>query len=237
MKMRIDTHCHLDLFDDPIATARAYEKAQTCCVMATMLPSHYQMALPHLKQFKAIRPALGMHPLRAKESINELNLFAELVNSVEYIGEIGLDFSAEGIKTKKLQIHILGRILPLTDNGKFITMHSRNAHEELFKMLDEYNVGPVCFHYFIGGAKAAERLVSKGHYISLNHQMLSGKHNYLIDVIPRERIIVETDGPFLTKKPIETIDDVYTRLSKAWNMDISEIEYLVWENFNECRTK
>lgn len=67
--------------------------------------------------------------------------------------------------------------------------------------------------------------------------MLSGKHNYLIEVIPRERIIVETDGPFLTKKPIETIDDVYIRLSKAWNMDISEIEYLVWENFNECRTK
>lgn len=235
--MRIDTHCHVDLFNDPIAIARTYEEAQTVCIMTTMLPSHYQMALPHLMQFKTIRPALGMHPLRVTESKNELDLFEKHVEFAECIGEIGLDFSAEGIKNKILQIKVLKKILPQIGNGKFVTVHSRFAHEELLNILDEYNIGPVCFHYFIGGSKAAERLVAAGHYISINCQMLTGKHNYLLKTIPRELLLVETDGPFLTRKPLKTIDDVYDGLSKAWGIDKSDTETLVFKNFNKCRTK
>jgi len=97
--MIVDTHCHIDLFDDPIATASAYKSAQTGCVMATMLPSHYQAGLPHLKPFKTIWPALGMHPLRVHECKNEIKMFVDLASSSDYIGEIGLDFSTEGKET------------------------------------------------------------------------------------------------------------------------------------------
>lgn len=234
--MRVDTHCHIDLFDDPVATARAYERAQTCCIMATMLPSHYQAALPHLKPYKTIRPALGMHPLRAKEGKNEINLFKELVYSAEYIGEIGLDFSSEGKKTKTLQLDNLRSISSMIGSGKFVTMHSRDAHDEVSSILDEYNVGPVCFHYFIGGPHDAEKLASKGHYFSINHRMLLSKHRCIIDAVPRERILVETDGPFLTKRPLVMVDQVYDELSKVWLLDKLETEKLLTLNFSNCRT-
>lgn len=234
--MRIDTHCHIDLFDDPVATLRAYERAQTCCVMATMLPSHYQAALPHLKPYKIIRPALGMHPLRATEGNNEISLFNELVNSAEYIGEIGLDFSSEGKKTKSLQLENLRSISSMIGRGKFVTMHSRDAHDEVSCILDEFNVGPVCFHYFIGGPQDAEKLASKGHYFSINHRMLLSKHRCIIDAVAREQILVETDGPFLTKRPLAMIDQVYNELSKVWLIDKLETEKLITLNFSKCRT-
>lgn len=74
----IDSHCHIDLFDDPIALIQEFERSHMCCVMTTMLPSHFQMALPHVKQFKNIFPALGLHPLRVQEGRIELDLFFEI---------------------------------------------------------------------------------------------------------------------------------------------------------------
>lgn len=235
--MHIDTHCHIDLFDDPVSTACAYERAQAGCVMATMLPSHYKAALPHLKPYKAIWPALGMHPLRAEEGKKEVSLFKELVRSAEYIGEIGLDLSNEGKKTKVLQFENLRCILPMIGSGKFVTIHSRDAHDEVSSILDEYNVGPVCFHYFIGGPHAAEKLVSKGHYFSINHRMLLSKHRSLIEAIPRECILVESDGPFLTKRPLAMMDQVYDELSKIWQIGKFETEERVILNFSKCRTR
>jgi len=234
--MRVDTHCHIDLFDDPISTARAYESAQTNCVMTTMLPSHYQAALPHLKPFRAILPALGMHPLRVSEGKNEIRMFVDLARSAECIGEIGLDFSVEGQRTKKLQSAILGSILPAIGNGKFVTVHSRNAHDELSGLLDDYHVGPVCFHYFIGGPQTAARLAAKGHFFSLNSRMLSNKHSRIIDAVPRDHILVESDGPFLTKRPLAMIEHVYNELSKIWHTDKFETEELLALNFCRCRT-
>jgi TatD DNase family protein len=234
--MRIDTHCHIDLFDDPIATARAYESVQMSCVMTTMLPSHYQAALPHLKPFRAIRPALGMHPLRVSEGKNEIKMFVDLACSAGCIGEIGLDLSADGQKTKKMQSDILRSILPAIGNHKFVTVHSRNANNEVSSLLDEYQVGPVCFHYFIGGPHAAAGLVAKGHFFSVNSCMLRNKHRSIIDAVPRDRILVESDGPFLTKRPLAMVEHVYDELGKIWHLDKFETEELLSLNFSRCRT-
>lgn len=204
--------------------------------MATMLPSHYQAALPHLKPYKTIWPALGMHPLRAKEGKNEIFMFKEFARSADYIGEVGLDLSAEGRKTMQLQTDNLKKILPAIGNGKFVTMHCRDAHDEVSSILDEFNVGPVCFHYFIGGPYVAEKLVLKGHYFSINHRMLLNKHRSIIEAVPRERILVESDGPFLTKNPLSMVDHVYDELNKVWNTDKFETEELLAINFSRCRT-
>lgn len=234
--MRIDTHCHVDLFDDPIAIAQTYDRGQVSCVMTTMLPSHYQAALPYLKPFRAVKPALGMHPLRVSEGKNEIEMFVSLVSSTEYIGEIGLDLSAEGQRTKTLQSTILRNILSVIGKGKFVTIHSRNAHKEVSGLLDEYHVGPVCFHYFIGGPSAAAELAAQGHFFSVNSRMLGNKHRSIIDAVPRNRILVESDGPFLTKQPLAMIGRVYDQLGKIWRADRLETEELLTSNFYRCRT-
>jgi TatD DNase family protein len=163
-------------------------------------------------------------------------MFKDFACSAECIGEIGLDFSAEGRETMELQSDILRKILPAIGRGKFVTIHSRNAHDEVSSILDEYNVGPVCFHYFIGGLPAAEKLASKGHYFSINHRMILNKHRSIIDAVPRQRILVESDGPFLTKRPLAMTNQVYDELSKVWHIDKFETEELVSHNFSKCRT-
>ena len=163
-------------------------------------------------------------------------MFVDLACSAEYIGEIGLDLSGKGQRTKTLQSTILRSILPAIGNGKFVTVHSRNAHDEVFNLLDEYHVGPVCFHYFIGGPHAAAGLAAKGHFFSVNSQMLKNKHRSIIDAVPRDRILVESDGPFLTKHPLTMIEHVYNELSKIWHTDEIETEELLSLNFFRCRT-
>jgi len=234
--MLIDTHCHIDFFDNPISTAQAYERTRTRCIMATMLPSHFRAAITHLSRFRSVRRALGIHPLRADEGSREVTMFRNLVNEVEYIGEIGLDLSKEGIATKKQQFDIVMCVLRYLNPGKFVTVHSRNAHEELARLLEDNQVGPVCFHYFIGGTRAAREIAEKGHYFSINHRMLRSKHREILDAVPREKILVESDGPFLTKRPLAVIEYVYDKLSEIWKIDRDQVEKLVVSNFDKCRT-
>ncbi len=234
--MLIDTHCHIDLFNNPIATASIYHNAKTSCVMTTMMPSHYQMALPYLKPYKCVMPAIGLHPLRVHEDKEEIKKFINYVNDTAYIGEIGLDFSFEGKKTKLKQLDTLKTILPFLKNNKFVTVHSRNAHEELAQLLDDYHIGPVCFHYFIGGPQTAGALAVKGHYFSVNVNILRSKHRNLIEAVHRDHILVESDGPFLTNQPLKMIQYVYDELSKIWQTDKYVTEHIISANFEKCRT-
>jgi TatD DNase family protein len=236
MSILIDTHCHIDYFGDPIETAKSYEANNLSCVMVSMLPSHYQMALSHLKPFGVIRPALGMHPLRAKEGRNEIKQFLGMVEGVEFIGEIGLDHSPAGRDSKTIQEEVLGKILPSIGAGKFVSVHSRDAHNPLAEMLNTYSVGPVCFHYFTGGSDSALKLVSAGHFFSVNIKMLKGRHRTLLDCLPKERILVESDGPFLTKEPIRAVKEAYALLGNVWGMSECAVIKLLKDNFNKCRT-
>jgi len=235
--MMIDTHCHIDMFDDPIRIAKSYYRENTACVLTTMLPSHYHAALPHLQSFQGIYPALGMHPLRANEGQKEIGCFLNLAKTVAYIGEIGLDLSAEGLKTEKRQLTNLRQILPSVRHGKFVSVHSRDAHVELSLLLDEYSVGPVCFHYFTGNLDAASRIVGKGHFFSINHRMLTNKHLETINALPKTKILVETDGPFLTKRPLTMVRKMYDYLCESWGVSMNEVQAQLQANFEACRTQ
>ena len=118
-----------------------------------------------------------------------------------------------------------------------MTVHSRNAHNELAILLDEYSVGPVCFNYYVGGPQDADKLSKRGHFFSVNQRMLTGKHRILLDAVPMDRVLVETDGPFLTKNPLTALRQTYSALSAAWGFPPKEIENQIERNFQTCRTR
>ena len=232
----IDTHCHVDLYDDPIGVAQNIERAQTQCIAVTMLPSHYRFGLPHLAELARVHAALGLHPLRVTEGERELEDFISLSKASKFIGEIGLDFSAEGRSTRSRQVEILDRILPSVKGRKFVTVHSREAAPTLLQMLTEKKIGSVCFHYFTAGPTAAIHAVAAGHFFSFNRRMLKGRHSNLLDVVPRNRVLVESDGPFLTKAPITAIQDAYSLIAEHWKVPLSETVEIIAQNFMACRT-
>ena len=101
----LDTHCHIDLYPDPHAVAKEVERQGILTIAVTNLPSHFEMGQPHLRGFRRIRLALGLHPLMAEHHKKERSKFKQMLSRTSYIGEVGLDFSKvdeiqEALKSK-----------------------------------------------------------------------------------------------------------------------------------------
>lgn len=205
--MIIDTHCHFDMMPDPEVYIREKERAGCIVIGMTNLPSHFRQGLPYLRTFKRIRLALGLHPLLAAENMEEICLFKKYVSQTSYIGEIGLDFSKDGAATKNRQITALREILrTLQGRNKIVSVHSRKAERELFDLLCEYDIRNVIFHWYSGPIDLMPALLSKGYYFSVNESMVVSKNGRsIIEQIPRNRVLTETDAPYNTKVDIRKL--------------------------------
>ena len=221
--MIIDTHCHFDMIPNPEAYISARENAGDIVIGMTNLPSYFKMGQPHLAGYKHIRLALGLHPLLAAENKKELALFKRLVDQTSYIGEIGLDFSREGIATKNEQISVLREILAtLKGKKKIISVHSRKAEIELLDMLCEYEIKNVIFHWYSGPVDLIPSIIERGFYFSINESMCRSKNGQsIIGKIPREKILTETDAPYNNRTNIRMVLN---------RLNMSEVD--IFYNFN-----
>lgn len=220
--MIIDTHCHFDMMPNPEAYISDREKAGDIVIGMTNLPSYFRMGQPHLKGYKHVRLALGLHPLLAAENKSESQLFKQLIDQTSYVGEIGLDFSKEGRATKEEQISMLREVLAaLRGKKKIVSVHSRKAEKELLDLLCDYDIKNVIFHWYSGSVNLIPSILKQGYYFSINEAMCRSKNGRaIIERIPKERILTETDAPFNEKNRISEV------LSY---LNLSEME--VYENF------
>ena len=205
--MIIDTHCHFDMMPNPEAYISSKEKAGDIVIGMTNLPSHFQMGRPHLRVYRHIRMSLGLHPLLAAENKRELTLFRQLVDQTSYIGEIGLDFSREGIAFQNEQISVLREILEeLRGKKKIISVHSRKAEKNLLELLAEYDIKNVIFHWYTGPVGLIDNILDRGYYFSVNEAMcLSKNGRAIIEKIPKDKILTETDAPYNERNSIRKV--------------------------------
>lgn len=222
--MIIDTHCHFDMMPNPEAYIRQREKDGDIVIGMTNLPSHFEMGFPHVGGFRHIRLALGLHPLLAAKNKREIPRFKRLVDQTSYIGEIGLDFSREGVETKEEQVKVLRELLAvIKEKKKIISVHSRKAERELFNLLCEFKIENVIFHWYSGSTDLIPEIISKGYYFSINEAMTVSKNGRsIIEKIPRNRILTETDAPYNDKCNI---------VSLLKRVGLTEME--IKQNFNE----
>lgn len=205
--MIVDTHCHFDMMPQPEAYIRFREKAGDIVIGMTNLPSHFQMGQPYLNGYKHIRLALGVHPLRAVEGKTQLALFRKLVDQTSYIGEIGLDFSREGVATKDVQLEVLRDVLSaIRGKKKVVSVHSRKAEKDLLELFCEYEIENVIFHWYSGSVDLIPAILEQGYYFSVNEAMcLSKNGRAIIEKIPQDRLLTETDAPYNDKANIEAV--------------------------------
>lgn len=235
----LDTHCHIDLYPKPYDVLRECEKQDMTVLAMTNLPSHFEMGLPHVKLFKKIRLALGMHPLHVKKHNSEFPLFLKNLDKTSYIGEIGLDFSKEGYKTKADQLITFERILKIVSNQKkILSLHSRQAENEVFVRLKANKINAAIFHWYSGPLHLIRDIADAGYYFSINPYMIDKENGKrIISRIPIDRILTETDGPFtetngMVSKPSDVFF-VYKYLSELWGKSQKEVEYIVNSNFRQ----
>jgi len=234
----IDVHCHIDQYSNPLQIATECERLGIITIGMTNIPSHFELGYSHLLPFKKVRLALGMHPLYAEQHEKEFPKFKRNLNKTSYIGEIGLDFSREGIATKEKQVVSFNRILSeLKGKKKLLSLHSRKAEKEVLQSLLQYEIEHATFHWYSGPISLIEDIAQKGYYFSINPAMIkSNSGQAIISKIPKAKILTESDGPFITqnKNPIKPRDigEIHGYLSFLWSMPEEQVESLILKNFN-----
>ncbi|MGA3294681.1 MAG: Qat anti-phage system TatD family nuclease QatD [Candidatus Acidiferrales bacterium] len=234
----LDAHCHIDLYPDPSRIAVDAESAGVFTVCVTNLPSAFEAAYPHIQRFKKVRLALGLHPLRADaHTEEELARFTTLVGETSFIGEVGLDFSRDGVATRDRQLASFRFVLrSLKGEPKFVTIHSRQAEVSVLELLAEEYRQPVVFHWYTGTQKNLDLAIEQGHFFSINPAMTwSKKGKSIIARIPPDRTLTESDGPFIkvgartiVPADIQLVEDA---LAEVWGTDPSAVRTGVADNF------
>lgn len=239
----IDTHCHIDLYKNPVQIATECEKRGIITIGMTNLPSHFVMGYPHLLHFKKVRLALGMHPLYANRHAGEWETFTTYLDKTSYIGEVGLDFSREGISTMELQVASFKKVLALLkDKKKLLSLHSRRAEKEVLEYLCANNITSAIFHWYSGPLGLIKEIIKAGYYFSVNTAMIvSEAGRKIIAAIPPEFIVTESDGPFIDFKtrPVKPADLglVEDYLAKLWQISRQEASQKIFDNFRRLLDK
>jgi TatD DNase family protein len=206
-------------------------------IAVTNLPSHFALGHPHLRSFRRVRLALGLHPLAAASHGAEIENFRKLIDQTSYIGEVGLDYSKEGIATRARQEESFRQVLSMiAGRQKFLTLHSRGAETDVLGLLTEYGIERAVFHWFSGPLAVLDRVVASGHYFSVNPAMISsGRGRSVVERVPPDRVLTETDGPHVRvdERPAKPSDVriVVDYLSDAWSLPAAEVESKIMANF------
>ena len=159
------------------------------------------------ERINGLRTTIGRHPHAAGEPITapvrrELREWAAHPNVVA-IGEIGLDYHFTDYHRvpARAQADTLRQMLGLAQEAdKPIVLHTRDAFDDTFKILDEYPGLRGVFHCFSGNAALAAEALARGFYLSFAATVTyPGAHGIIgaASIIPLDRMLVETDSPFL----------------------------------------
>jgi TatD DNase family protein len=233
----IDAHCHIDLYPNPLQVANRCEQAGIVTLAMTNLPSHFAQGRAHLQGFRKIRLALGLHPLHAPRHPAEYELFKQSLALTSYVGEVGLDFSRDGVATKQQQLQSFAFVLEqVQDQKKLLSLHSRGAESEVLAMLVSAGIRLAIFHWYTGPIATLKDISAHGYYFSVNPAMVrSDKGRQLIAGMPPEKVLTETDGPFVQvgnrlAEPAD-VKTVINYLATQWNLNFEEVMLQIQSNF------
>ena len=247
----IDSHCHLDheplLSDlDNVLKRSKNIGIQKLLTISTSIDSFLRVK-EIVNKDDIIYGTVGIHPHETNKDIVDTNFIVKNLEENEKIigvGETGLDFyynNSDKIKQiKSFRIHIEASLI----SNVPLIIHSRDAEEETFDILNEYKNQKlkILMHCFTGSQKFAEKLLNFNSFFSAsgiitfkNSKDLQKTFNFL----PLDRILIETDSPFLAPVPNRGkknepsfIDFTATKLAEIKNLEKSEIVKVTSENFD-----
>jgi len=236
----MDLHCHLDLYPNALELAHKVNKQCEFTLLVTTSPKAWLETSKKMKYFSNIKVALGLHPEIAHLKYDELSLFLDSIKNTRFIGEIGLDGSPKYTDTFELQIQIFDKVMAECNfqGNKIISIHSRGATKEILNILVKYpNSGKPILHWYTGNLKDLKVAIKLGCRFSVGLQMIKSKKGQeIIRNIPKELVLLETDGPFTSLNndflyPWDT-EKVIPYLAEIWECDSKECFVQLNSNLN-----
>ncbi|KRP61047.1 Qat anti-phage system TatD family nuclease QatD [Pseudomonas orientalis] len=199
----VDFHCHLDLYPDHERLIVGCDQAEAATLAVTTTPKAWRRNCEFAVSARHVRVVLGLHPQLVAERESELPLLERLLEETRYVGEVGLDAGPQFYRSFEAQERVFKRVLDACSEqgGKILTVHSVRSVGKVLSHIERLlptNRGTVVLHWFTGSASEARRAVELGCYFSINSQMLSSaRHRNLVASLPSDRLLTETDGPFV----------------------------------------
>jgi len=215
----VDNHCHLDIargdeeaLPVPEALAAAAAVGVTRIVQSGCDLPGARWAVEAALQHPALVAGVALHPNEAPrlpsldDAMAEIESLAGAHDKVRAVGETGLDHFRTGEEGRAVQEESFRRHIDLAKRlDKTLVIHDRDAHAEVLRVLDSEGVPDRwVMHCFSGDAAFARACLERGAYLSFagtvtfkNAEDLRGA----LRVAPQDRVLVETDAPFLTPVP------------------------------------
>lgn len=248
--MLVDTHAHLndecftnDYIEQIIHNMKNDNLEKIICPSFDMKSSLKAVELAN--KYQNVYSAIGVHPF----DINSLseNYITELENmiteKVVAIGEIGLDYS-RGNEDKELQIKVFLEQLKLANKKRLpVIIHLRDAYEDMLKLLQTNKnllTYGVVIHCYSGSGEYAQELLKLGCFISFTGVITFSNAKKSIEalkVIPLDKIMIETDLPYLAPVPLrgtrnepKNVNYVFNKISEVLEISPNKLDEILRQN-------
>ena len=246
--MLFDTHAHMDdhAFDEDRKELLADLPNQGIRLLMNpgcSLASSYNTDKLS-REYDYIYAAVGSHPDVAdevnEEVLEEYRKLCKLNPKIRAIGEIGLDYHYEDIP-REIQLKAFRMQMALArELGLPVIVHERDAHEDGMKVVDEFPEICGVFHCYSGSAEMAKELVKRGWYIGFTGVLTFKNARKAIEVasaIPLDRIVLETDCPYMSPEPFRgkrndpgKLYRMAEKLAEIRGLTVEEIHTITTEN-------
>ena len=178
--------------------------------------------------------ALGLYPTEQNKDTSELE---SLVSQgiVKAIGETGLEYFHEKDPVKREEQKTLfeNHIILAQKFNKPLIVHARDSYQDTFDILCGYSGIRFVMHSFLGSPEFLEKFLSIGGFISFNSiVLLTGEYDETIRQTPPERLLVETDSPFIRNNTPLDVANVVGKIAKIKGMAYDEVNRITYANAN-----
>lgn len=237
-----DNHCHLTTMkgDPGEAIAVAREAGVTRLLTVGCDVADSQRAIALAAEFDGVWATAGVHPHDAAAGIDGLEALVA-AGSVAAVGECGLDYHYDNSPREAQREVFAAQIEMAHRHDLALVIHSREAWDDTFAILDEIGIPPATvFHCFTGGPAEAEGCLERGALLSFSGIVTfpsAGDLRAAAELTPPDRMLIETDSPFLTPVPHRgrpndpsLVSFVGAELARIKKMSMADVARVTWEN-------
>ena len=245
-----DTHAHYDdnSFDEDRENILSEIKSNGVALILNCASSYesiektYNLTIDN----DFIYGALGIHPENADEFNDTVE--SEIINLINKnekilaIGEIGLDYYWDENPSKEVQKEVFRRQMKLAEKLNLpVVIHDRDAHSDTLEILKEFPNVKGILHCFSGSVEFAMECIKLGYYIGIGGVVTFKNAKKVVEVvskIPREKILVETDAPYMSPVPnrgkrnkSDYIAYIIEQIAEIRQLEPKEVNLAVNDNF------
>ena len=246
--MFIDSHCHInseDLRDQAHEVVRRANEAGVKKMIIVGCDLNDSLEAAELAREFDLFASIGIHPHEAKRYSDVPEEFHRLIEDekVVAVGEIGLDYHYD-LSPRDVQIEMFERQLKFAEEKNMpVILHIREAMEDAMKILHNHKNLKLLFHCYAGGLKFLDEVLEMGGLCAFGGALTwkgkaSDELREVFRKIPDERILLETDCPYMAPAPLRGktnepafIKFVYERGALEKNISVEELEKIIEKNF------